>query len=451
MRKSSCDYRMMHNLMMVTIFVLCTIVMQGVFCMSARAEEEVALPISGVDGDLSWSIDDEGKLIVKGKGDYQVFQSLKYFPDWNKYAESITSAIVSVEDITNLSNFFAGCKNMTKVDLITGFLGSGKTTFIRKYVKYLLDKGERVCILENDYGAINVDMMLLSDLESENCGLEMVAGGCDYDCHRRRFKTKLITMAMLGYNRVIIEPSGVFDVDEFFDILHEDPLDRLYDIGNVIAIVKADLEEDMSLEADYMLASQIAEAGMVLLSRTQEVSREQCKKSVAHINDALKKMKCNRIFRYDDDGNILNSGVEHAENDSNNSYDLIARDWDELTKADYEVIENSGFKTYSCEKKISMDDNGFDALFFMNLDMDLKMINAAIEKLFSDSNVGRVIRVKGFANENDNWYEINATKKEISVNPISHGQDVIIVIGEDLDRNEIDRCFLARFSTIKTS
>ena len=61
-----------------------------------------------------------------------------------------------------------------------------------------------------------------------------------------------------------------------------------------------------------------------------------------------------------------------------------------------------------------------------------------------------MIRVKGFANENDNWYEINATKKEISVNPISHGQDVIIVIGEDLDRNEIDRCFLARFSTIKT-
>lgn len=340
---------------------------------------------------------------------------------------------------------------MTKVDLITGFLGSGKTTFIRKYVKYLLNKGERVCILENDYGAINVDMMLLSDLESENCGLEMVAGGCDYDCHRRRFKTKLITMAMLGYNRVIIEPSGVFDVDEFFDILHEEPLDRLYEIGNVIAIVKADLEEDMSLEADYMLAGQIAEAGMVLLSRTQEVSREQCKKSVAHINDALKKVKCHRIFTFKTDEKVLDSRTKLADKGDNYSYDLIATNWDELTKADYEVIENSGFKTYSYEKKISMDDNGFDALFFMNLDMDLKMINAAIEKLFSDSNVGRVIRVKGFANENDNWYEINATKKELSVKPISDGQDVIIVIGENLDRNKIDNCFSARFSTIKTS
>ncbi len=317
---------------------------------------------------------------------------------------------------------------MTKVDLITGFLGSGKTTFIRKYVKYLLDKGEKVCILENDYGAINVDMMLLSDLEGDNCGLEMVAGGCDYDCHRRRFKTKLITMAMLGYNRVIIEPSGIFDVDEFFDILHEEPLDRLYEIGNVIAIVKADLEEDMSLEADYMLASQLAEAGMVVLSRTQEVSKKQLEKTVAHINDALKKVKCNRIYN-----------------------DLLAVNWDELTKADYEMIENSGYKTYSYEKKISMDDNGFDALFFMNLDMDLNDIKIAAKKLFFNSGVGKVIRVKGFAKDNDNWYEINATEKEISVNPIAHGQDVIIVIGEDLDRKEIDKCFSARFSTIKTS
>ena len=71
----------------------------------------------------------------------------------------------------------------------------------------------------------------------DNCELEMVSGGCDADCHRRRFKTKLIAMGMCGYDRVIVEPSGIFDVDEFFDILHEEPLNRWYQIGNVIAIV----------------------------------------------------------------------------------------------------------------------------------------------------------------------------------------------------------------------
>ena len=111
---------------------------------------------------------------------------------------------------------------MVKIDLITGFLGSGKTTFIRKYAQYLMDAGNNIGILENDYGAVNVDMMLLQDLMGENCELEMISGGCDKDCHRRRFKTKLIAMGMCGYDRVIVEPSGIFDVDEFFDILHED-------------------------------------------------------------------------------------------------------------------------------------------------------------------------------------------------------------------------------------
>ena len=43
---------------------------------------------------------------------------------------------------------------MVKIDLITGFLGSGKTTFIKKYAKYLIDSGANIGILENDYGAV---------------------------------------------------------------------------------------------------------------------------------------------------------------------------------------------------------------------------------------------------------------------------------------------------------
>ena len=106
---------------------------------------------------------------------------------------------------------------MVKIDLITGFLGSGKTTFIKKYAQYLMSQGFHIGILENDYGAVNVDMMLLQDLMGEQCELEMISGGCDKETHIRRFRTKLISMGMCGYDRVIVEPSGIFDVDEFFD------------------------------------------------------------------------------------------------------------------------------------------------------------------------------------------------------------------------------------------
>ena len=66
---------------------------------------------------------------------------------------------------------------MVQVDLITGFLGSGKTTFLRRYVQYLVAQGHSVCILENDFGAVNVDAMLLQDLIGEHCDIETISGG----------------------------------------------------------------------------------------------------------------------------------------------------------------------------------------------------------------------------------------------------------------------------------
>ena len=95
---------------------------------------------------------------------------------------------------------------MVQVDLITGFLGAGKTTFLRRYVRYLVAQGHNVCILENDFGAVNVDAMLVQDLLGPNCDLETISGGCDCDTHQRRMRTKLIAMAMRGFDRVVVEP-----------------------------------------------------------------------------------------------------------------------------------------------------------------------------------------------------------------------------------------------------
>ena len=64
---------------------------------------------------------------------------------------------------------------MIRIDLITGFLGSGKTTFIQKYAAYLLRQGKKAGIVENDYGAVNVDTMLLQELERDGCIIESVA------------------------------------------------------------------------------------------------------------------------------------------------------------------------------------------------------------------------------------------------------------------------------------
>ena len=151
---------------------------------------------------------------------------------------------------------------MVKIDLITGFLGSGKTTFLKKYAARLMEQGCNLGILENDFGAVNVDMMLLQELMGDQCELEMISGGCDKETHRRRFRTKLIAMGMCGYDRVLVEPSGIYDMDEFFDILHEEPLDRWYEPGSVITIVDANLVEEMWVEDFFVLACGAASAGL---------------------------------------------------------------------------------------------------------------------------------------------------------------------------------------------
>lgn len=305
---------------------------------------------------------------------------------------------------------------MVKIDLITGFLGSGKTTFIKKYAKYLIDNGVNIGILENDYGAVNVDMMLLKDLEGENCELEMIAGGCDADCHRRRFRTKLIAMGMCGYDRVIVEPSGIYDVDEFFDVLRDDPIDRWYEIGNVITVVDAKLEPELSDQADYLLASEAANAGCIVLSRSQEAEDEEIENTVAHLNHAMEKVQCKRRFQND----------------------IIIKDWDTFDNTDYEKLLSCGYVSESYRKMHIEEGETFKSLYFMNLDKTKDEITEAAKKVLEDGECGKVFRVKGFLKDKEEkWLELNATHQGIRTAPIPEGQEVVIVIGEEMNEAKI--------------
>ena len=310
---------------------------------------------------------------------------------------------------------------MVKVDLITGFLGAGKTTFIKKYARYLMDQGMSIGILENDLGAINVDMMLLHDLEGEQCELEMVSGGCDRDCYKRRFKTKLIAMGMCGYDRVLIEPSGVFDVDDFFDTLYEEPLDRWYQIGNVITVVDAALQTDLSREADYVLASEAADAGCVLLSRSQEVTEEQIQDTIRHLNRALKDIQCKRVLKDE----------------------IFVKNWEEFTDEDFQRILNSGYVAESYQKMSLEDSDIFDSLNFMNHGLSESEMQHTAEQILKDPDCGTVLRIKGFCQKEDKtWVELNATHHETLLRKTEAGQEVLIVIGQKLDEERI-RQYLA--------
>ena len=302
---------------------------------------------------------------------------------------------------------------MIKIDLITGFLGSGKTTFIEKYARWLVARGERVCILENDYGAINIDRVLLQDLLGPNCELEMVVGGDGAEAHQRRFRTKLISMAMLGYTRVLVEPSGIYDIDEFFDTLYEEPLDRWYEVGSVLAIVDARLDPDLSPASRYLLATEAAGAGKIILSKlSEDTQNDTIGQTLAVLNQAMEELQCTRRFAY--------------------PADVLAKPWDQLEDTDFQMLEAAGYRHVSFLKKAIAEEDAYQSLFYMHYETTPEDLQARVLKLLVDPAAGHVLRIKGFSS----GLELNVTKDERHFRPLTTPtEDVIIVIGEGLRKD----------------
>ena len=311
---------------------------------------------------------------------------------------------------------------MIKIDLITGFLGSGKTTFIRHYARSFLDAGKRICILENDFGAINVDRVLLQDLLGENCGMEMIVGGDGQESHQRRMRTKLIAMAMNGYERIIVEPSGIFDVDELFDLLYEEPLDTWYEMGSVLTIVDTGLPDVLSDESDYLLASQCACAGRLILSRTQlyDVSRQE--KVIAHINAAMEKIGSKRRFSLEGD--------------------VECRNWDDLSAKDFERLAECGYVHDSFVKQQVIESGYFSSRFCYHLELPERELRKRIDGLFGDPSCVGVFRIKGYMHTTEGrWVQINATREAVDIHDCGEAQDVLIMIGEKLDDHSLRKYF----------
>ena len=307
---------------------------------------------------------------------------------------------------------------MTKIDLITGILGSGKTTFLLKYARHCIDKGENIAILENDFGAVNIDMLMLQELKGERCRLEMIAGGCDADCHRRRFKTQLISLGMQHFDRVIVEPSGIFDMDEFFDILHDSPLDNWFEIGSVLTIVDSEMEEQLSPQMEYLLGSEAACCGKIVISKLRGEADDSLVMSIlGHVNRALEDIRCDRKLTI---------------------RDVIAKDWESFDDEDFRLLGSAGYRGSSYVKKFSPEDIESSVHYFMHIDIPQDRIRLLIDEIFADESCGRIFRIKGALPAGNGWLKINATREKTETAEVPEGQPVLIVIGDNVSRERID-------------
>ena len=112
--------------------------------------------------------------------------------------------------------------------------------------------------------------------------------------------------------------------------------------------------------------------------------------------------------------------------------------WDALTDADMQRLDSCGHCQASYVKLHFDEHKAFTSLYFLEAGRSVAQVRQAAQTLLHDAKYGHVLRVKGFIPDGGGWVELNAARDAITVQPIPSGQEVLIVIGEGLDKAAIE-------------
>ncbi|HCL4547409.1 GTP-binding protein [Clostridium botulinum] len=308
---------------------------------------------------------------------------------------------------------------MIKVNLISGFLGAGKTTLIKKVLENV--KEEKIVIIENEFGEVAIDGDLI---KKEGFDVFELRSGCICCMMKQDFEDSLQkVIEEYKPDRIIIEPTGISSLSQLLDILEKDNFKDKININRVITVVDSTsyLEEKDAFGEFYM--DQVENAEILIVSKTQMVDKSTLKK----VKESLR--ECNKK------ANIKTLAFEEF----NKEYILNFLDED----------SSRDIKRDSVEVMISTED-GFESLGVKtNKIFEIREINEIVSKLFTGK-YGDVIRIKGFLKGEKEIIQINCTKKVHNIETVEDSKEIkICIIGQDLRKRKIQFLFKEKYNIKK--
>ncbi|MCR5107647.1 MAG: GTP-binding protein [Lachnospiraceae bacterium] len=162
---------------------------------------------------------------------------------------------------------------MTKIDIISGFLGAGKTTLIKKLITEAFS-GQKVVLIENEFGEIGIDGGFLKDA---GINITEMNSGCICCSLVGDFKEALVkVIEEYAPDRIIIEPSGVgklSDVAKAVERVNEK--EESVTINSLVAVVDGTKAKMYMKNFGEFFNNQVESAGTVIISRTQNMNDEK--------------------------------------------------------------------------------------------------------------------------------------------------------------------------------
>ena len=172
---------------------------------------------------------------------------------------------------------------MTKIDIVSGFLGAGKTTLIKKMVKEAY-QGEKLVLIENEFGEINIDGGFLKDAGIQ---ISEMSSGCiccslvgDFGKALREVKEQFQP------DRILIEPSGVGKLSDVI-VAVENTVADIPDmrLNSFVTVADAGKVKVYMKNFGEFYNNQIESAGTIILSRTQKLTQEKLEAAVALLRE----------------------------------------------------------------------------------------------------------------------------------------------------------------------
>ena len=166
---------------------------------------------------------------------------------------------------------------MTKVDIISGFLGAGKTTFIKKLIEDVFP-GERLVLIENEFGEIGIDGGFLKDAGVE---ITEMNSGC-ICCTLVGDFSKALQKVLVDYtpDRVIIEPSGVGKLSDVVKAIEGVKDEADIEIDGRITVVDGKKAKIYLKNFGEFFNNQVEHASTIVISRTQMMTDEKVEECV---------------------------------------------------------------------------------------------------------------------------------------------------------------------------
>ena len=320
---------------------------------------------------------------------------------------------------------------MLKIDVISGFLGSGKTTFIKRLLDTGLN-GEKVVLIENEYGAVSIDSDLLTDSKIE---IKELSQGC-ICCSLVGDFSKSLNEVITKFNpdRILIEPSGVGKLSDIVKAIQSAGLADA--LNSLVCMVDAKKAKMYDKNFGEFFVDQIENAQTVILSRM-----DICKEENAQIAlDIIRKHndKCvvvtTPITNLSDeellkayegfDVNLLTDDVKHHHDHDEDECDDPNCECHHHHHHHHaeDVFASVGIETV---KKY-----------------DMNLLKKTLDDMASGK-YGIIVRSKGIVSDTlGNWYAFNLTPEEVKIEPakaIPTGK--IVVIGSKIDKEEIKKLF----------